>query len=131
MKPVIGQPIMLMNPSGGIQGKIPVLSSNIQMVPTNQPILRPNVKILPSQSSIPGCPRMPQSISSPVPLVTPGSRRIYTQTFFHGDAKLVKTGMEKLTRHINSITKSKAMAEANSGFLYDFQSRVTKCYVIP
>ena len=120
MKPVMGQPIMLMNQAGGIQGQI--ISPNIKMVPTsNQPILRPNVKILPSQSSIPGCPLLPSSIPSPVT----SSRRIYTQTFFHGDAKLVKTGMEKLISHFNSITNSqgKRLLPSNSqiAFFNDFQ----------
>lgn len=134
---------MLMNQPGQvmIQSGQQMMPSNVmnQVLPTNvlmtQPSLQPNLQpnlqfIQPARSaqqgestnnlSVPGCPSLPSSVPSPV---TP-TRKIYKQTFFHGDVTLVKEAMKKLTKHVNSVSSVRKI-NANVKFFSEFQFRVT------
>ena len=142
---------MLMNQPGQVmmQSGQQMMPSNVmnQVLPTNvlmtQPSLQPNLQqnlqpnlqpnlqfIQPARSalqgestnnpSVPGCPSLPSSVPSPV---TP-TRKIYKQTFFHGDVTLVKEAMKKLTKHVNSVSSVRKI-NANVKFFSEFQFRVT------
>ena len=124
MNPVLPTNVLMTQPS--LQPNLqPNLQSNLQ------PNLQPNLQFIqPARSaqqgestnnqSVPGCPSLPPSVPSPV---TP-TRKIYKQTFFHGDVTLVKEAMKKLTKHVNSVSSVRKI-NANVKFFSEFQFRVT------
>ena len=140
---IMNQPGQVMMQSG--QQMMPsnvmnqVLPSNVMMTqpsaqPNLQSNLQPNLQFIQPQPafsaeqgeitnnpSVPGCPSLPPSTPSPV---TP-TRKIYRQTFFHGDVTLVKEAMKKLTKHVNSASSVRKI-NANVKFFSEFQLRVTK-----
>ena len=139
---IMSQPGQVMMQSG--QQMMPsnvmnqVLPSNVMMTqPSVQPNLQPNLQSnlqfiqphtalsaqqgeITNNPSVPGCPSLPPSMPSPV---TP-TRKIYKQTFFHGDVTLVKEAMKKLTKHVNSVSSVRKI-NANVKFFSEFQLRVT------
>ena len=135
---IMSQPGQVMMQSG--QQMMPsnvmnqVLPSNVMMTqPSVQPNLQSNLQFIQPHTalsaqqgeitnnpSVPGCPSLPPSMPSPV---TP-TRKIYKQTFFHGDVTLVKEAMKKLTKHVNSVSSVRKI-NANVKFFSEFQFRVT------
>ena len=104
-------------------GNVVMTQPGVQAI---QPRLQPHTTYSAQQSSVtnnlsvPGCPSLPASMPSPV---TP-TRKIYKQTFFHGDVTLVKEAMKKLTKHVNSVSSVRKI-NANVKFFSEFQFRVT------
>ena len=97
------------------------LQSNLQFIQP-QPAFSAQQGEITNNPSVPGCPSLPPSTPSPV---TP-TRKIYRQTFFHGDVTLVKEAMKKLTKHVNSVSREKfRKIDANVKFFSEFQLRAT------
>lgn len=137
-------PIMLMNQSGQIQGQLnegQIMSSNLQMLPSNIVLTQPNVQLIPSTTVMatgdgttvtnqsvrrnPSTWTIDSGMPSSVPsLVTPSGKK-YKQTFFDDDVELIREAMKKLTKHVNSVSTVKKI-HANVKFYSEFQSYLIK-----